>query len=865
MSDQLTIGMATRGEFDSLYFTLTALAANHPRVSYLVVDNTPERCERSAAITQAVGGRYLHRPDLSGTSKPRDAAFQYARTPWVMCVDSHIVFESYPEPSGGRQSSIARLLDWLDNNPNCTDLLQGPLVTDDGEGCYTHWNKVARNALWGEWEQAYVSDHGGNPFTFRVRADQIELCSVMTGAVFARLPITENPAQKYGWHKANPHTAPFEIPQMGLGCWLMRKDRWPGFNPLFQGFGGEEGYIHEKVRQQGGRTLCLPFLRWRHKFRDGTQPTPYPVRLDDHTANLLYGHRELGIADAEGPIFDHFGKRITLESWMRLVKASRDLQPLGGPRRTVPRKKLLAVWYTDNTAPPELMSKSLRTISDALEQTTRHDVTAVVVGWERPAGCPFQFVQYDGERKRSHAALVRQIAQAMEHVGTADAVICLEHDVLYPANYFDRMGDAFGLFPNAQVVSHTDYIGLNATGWLGVKERHEPMHQLGIRWDKMRANLERAAADCARQGWTNVEPDHDSDRSTWLRLTGVGMPAVHVNHTKDRFTAHGEVCYHQDSGGVVTHGYWGKAAHYWPGGKLEPAKTNGTPAAASCSSCGNAPPMPATLAEWYELARTADSDFVEHVVTLKELCDGMEHVAELSGWSKPALVAMLASSAKKVTSYVPGQKREWPALRKLEPERLVTSSVLPAEIEPCDLLFCDTNHTADTVYDQLTRHEKNVRRYLVIHTTEIFGERGDDGGPGVLHAIRRFLKENRRWTSVRNDPNNNGMVVLSCDDRDKKQPPGVLRKALNFAKALAAHAADGRTVPLPVYEARLELCAMCPERFHDGCGACGCPIDKKAAWASEQCGKAKYNDPARPILWDVYTDEQNNGLTPGAK
>jgi hypothetical protein len=51
-----------------------------------------------------------------------------------------------------------------------------------------------------------------------------------------------------------------------MGVFSCRKGAWPGFNPMFRGFGGEEGYIHEKFRQAGGRCLCLPWLRWTHRF-----------------------------------------------------------------------------------------------------------------------------------------------------------------------------------------------------------------------------------------------------------------------------------------------------------------------------------------------------------------------------------------------------------------------------------------------------------------------------------------------------------------------------------------------------------------------------------------------------------------------
>ena len=80
----------------------------------------------------------------------------------------------------------------------------------------------------------------------------------------------------------------------GMGLFACRKDAWPGFNPLFRGFGAEEGYIHEKVRQGGGRTLCLPFLRWMHRF-NRPLGAPYPNIWEDRIRNYYIGWRELGL------------------------------------------------------------------------------------------------------------------------------------------------------------------------------------------------------------------------------------------------------------------------------------------------------------------------------------------------------------------------------------------------------------------------------------------------------------------------------------------------------------------------------------------------------------------------------------------
>ncbi len=97
----------------------------------------------------------------------------------------------------------------------------------------------------------------------------------------------------YDARGADPSAPPFEIPMQGLGVFACRKEAWPGFNPRLRGFGGEEGYIHEKFRQRGGRVFCLPFLRWLHRFDRPLAP-PNWVSWDDRIRNYLIAHDELG-------------------------------------------------------------------------------------------------------------------------------------------------------------------------------------------------------------------------------------------------------------------------------------------------------------------------------------------------------------------------------------------------------------------------------------------------------------------------------------------------------------------------------------------------------------------------------------------
>ena len=109
----------------------------------------------------------------------------------------------------------------------------------------------------------------------------------------------------------DPDAPPFEIPMQGLGLFACRRAAWPGFSTRFRGFGGEEGYIHEKVRQQGGRVLCLPFLRWLHRF-ERPMGVPYRIKWEDRVRNYLIGRHELGlpIDDVVQHFCEHLGDAV---------------------------------------------------------------------------------------------------------------------------------------------------------------------------------------------------------------------------------------------------------------------------------------------------------------------------------------------------------------------------------------------------------------------------------------------------------------------------------------------------------------------------------------------------------------------------
>ena len=254
----LTIGMATFDDFHGVYFSIQALRMYHPEimdeVEILIIDNNPngehgKQCKAFSNWGKNI--RYIPEPNWISTAV-RNKIFEEARGDFVMSMDCHVMFDP---------GSIKKLIDYYKNNFKTNNLHHGPMLYDNLEGFSTHFDPVWRSQMYGIWGK---DERGGDP-----------------------------------------NAEPFEIPMQGLGIFTCRKEAWLGFNKAFKGFGGEEGYIHEKFRQSGNKCLCLPFLRWNHRFArpDGVK---YPLTLDNKVRNYFIGHVELNL-DVK-PIFDHFSE-----------------------------------------------------------------------------------------------------------------------------------------------------------------------------------------------------------------------------------------------------------------------------------------------------------------------------------------------------------------------------------------------------------------------------------------------------------------------------------------------------------------------------------------------------------------------------
>ena len=80
----------------------------------------------------------------------------------------------------------------------------------------------------------------------------------------------------------------------------------------------------------------------------------------------------------------------------------------------------------------------------------------------------------------------------------------------------------------------------------------------------------------------------------------------------------------------------------------------------------------------------------------------------------------------------------------------------------------------------------------------------------------------------------------------EQQPPSMVQKASNFARASAKYAASGfKKVSAEVKEGRMAICKGCQfmvgEEDNPACNKCGCPLNVKTEWATESCPMGKWS------------------------
>jgi len=164
----------------------------------------------------------------------------------------------------------------------------------------------------------------------------------------------------------------------------------------------------------------------------------------------------------------------------------------------------------------------------------------------------------------------------------------------------------------------------------------------------------------------------------------------------------------------------------------------------------------------YDLARSQKSDINEHCEWLKDLASQCECIVEFGVRGGVSTVSLLAGQPRFLYSY---------DINDCDVERFEKNSgstifkftqgdSRQVTIPVCDLLFIDTDHSYSVLKKELDKHHSRVKKWILMHDTVLFGEKGMTEPKGIMQAIKEFLKENDAWKIKEERLNNNGMMLL---------------------------------------------------------------------------------------------------------
>jgi len=162
----------------------------------------------------------------------------------------------------------------------------------------------------------------------------------------------------------------------------------------------------------------------------------------------------------------------------------------------------------------------------------------------------------------------------------------------------------------------------------------------------------------------------------------------------------------------------------------------------------------------YENACNNKSDINEHIPTLYEYANAVNHITELGvrwGVSTRAFLYSVIQRKTTLRSY-DLVTNNWVTDLFIKAKELNVDAVykqantLDMTIDQTDLLFIDTEHTYSQLSEELKLHGNKARKYIIFHDTVTF--------PDLDKAINEFLYYNKHWNLLIKHVNNNGLTIL---------------------------------------------------------------------------------------------------------
>lgn len=183
----------------------------------------------------------------------------------------------------------------------------------------------------------------------------------------------------------------------------------------------------------------------------------------------------------------------------------------------------------------------------------------------------------------------------------------------------------------------------------------------------------------------------------------------------------------------------------------------------------------------FEQHKKESSDINEHLQTLYDYSTQCDTIVEMGVRWVSSTWAFLLSNPKKFISYDIVKHENINEVIKLAKEyginyQFIENDVLNIKIKKTDLLFLDTLHTYNQLYNELKLHSPNVNKFIIMHDTVSFGYNDEviynhasniikttpKTKEGLKNAINDFLlsEVGNEWEVLTEYLNNNGLLIL---------------------------------------------------------------------------------------------------------
>ena len=173
-----------------------------------------------------------------------------------------------------------------------------------------------------------------------------------------------------------------------------------------------------------------------------------------------------------------------------------------------------------------------------------------------------------------------------------------------------------------------------------------------------------------------------------------------------------------------------------------------------------------TVDEKFNSVSSESSDMIGHMATIKRYSSECKSAVEFGVYDCTSTWALMAGHPEKLTSYDVARRPEVDEVEQVSPGsgtvfKFVLANTVEVEIEETDLLFIDSDHHYAHLKRELELHAGKVRKYILLHDTEIFAHMDQDyKGVGLWPAIEEFLAAHPEWRIKEKFTHCHGLTVL---------------------------------------------------------------------------------------------------------